>query len=52
MELQLCIVSGILIERNVAREFARDMNKEIYKYPVSEKNGGKNRGGMLAAGIW
>jgi len=41
-----------LIERNVAREFARDMNKEIYKYPVSEKNGGKNRGGMLAAGIW
>ena len=41
-----------LVERNVVKEFSRDMNNGIYKYPVSDKNGHKNRGGMLAAGIW
>ncbi|MBQ8797480.1 MAG: S-layer homology domain-containing protein [Oscillospiraceae bacterium] len=41
-----------LVEYNVAVAFARDMNSSVYAHPVSQKNGGKNRGGMLAAGIW
>ena len=41
-----------LVERNVVTAFARDMNNSVYTEPVSQKNGGKNRGGMLAAGIW
>ena len=41
-----------LVERNVVTAFSRDMNNSIYTHPVSKKNGGKNRGGMLAAGIW
>lgn len=41
-----------LVERNVVTAFSRDMNNSIYTHPVSQKNGGKNRGGMLAAGIW
>ena len=41
-----------MVERNVVTAFARDMNKSVYTEPVSQKNGGRNRGGMLAAGIW